>query len=229
MKIGPEVEGFSVGDQVFSMADNTYAELCVVSAAILVKDPGARFDPSGGAAAGDDNGQPAPFGYGNQGGPDGFGRRRCGKSRAFGDIHRQGTWGDCDRGGLEEAGGCGEDCRRGPGGRNGRRHSDCEPSAVRCGGGYGRRKSRRKADREDQARRSVRFGSQGAAERREVPGYKGGDIFSKFDRKTFEFMAEAVLDGKLVIPISQTLLLRQAAEAQAAAEKGVAGKILLVA
>ena len=38
-KIGPEVEGFSVGDQVFSMADNTYAELCVVSAAILAKVP----------------------------------------------------------------------------------------------------------------------------------------------------------------------------------------------
>lgn len=66
---------------------------------------GARFDSSGGAAAGDDNGQPAPFGYGNQGGPDGFGRRRCGKCRAFGGIHRQGTRGDCDRGGLEEAGG----------------------------------------------------------------------------------------------------------------------------
>jgi NADPH:quinone reductase-like Zn-dependent oxidoreductase len=39
VKIGPEVEGFSVGDQVFSMADNTYAELCVVSAAILAKVP----------------------------------------------------------------------------------------------------------------------------------------------------------------------------------------------
>jgi NADPH:quinone reductase-like Zn-dependent oxidoreductase len=41
-------------------------------------------------------------------------------------------------------------------------------------------------------------------------------------------MAEAVRDGKLVIPISETLPLRQAAQAQAAAEKG-AGKILLVA
>src|SRR5579862_7190375 len=39
VKIGPEVEGFSVGDQVFAMADNTYAELCVVSAAILAKVP----------------------------------------------------------------------------------------------------------------------------------------------------------------------------------------------
>jgi hypothetical protein len=54
-------------------------------------------------------------------------------------------------------------------------------------------------------------------------------VFSKFDRKMLEFMAEALRDGKLVIPISETVPLRQAAEAQAAAEKGVAGKILLVA
>src|SRR5271157_2081275 len=37
--VGPGVEGFSVGDQVFAMADNTYAELCVVKAAILGKVP----------------------------------------------------------------------------------------------------------------------------------------------------------------------------------------------
>jgi NADPH:quinone reductase-like Zn-dependent oxidoreductase len=54
-------------------------------------------------------------------------------------------------------------------------------------------------------------------------------VFSKFDRKTLEFMAEAVRDGKLVIPISEKLPLSEAAEAQAAAEKGGGGKILLVA
>ena len=42
-------------------------------------------------------------------------------------------------------------------------------------------------------------------------------------------MAEAVRDGKLVIPISRKLPLREAAEGQAVAEKGVLGKILLVA
>ena len=42
-------------------------------------------------------------------------------------------------------------------------------------------------------------------------------------------MAEAVRDGKLVIPISQKLPLSEAAEAQAEAEKGTVGKILLVA
>jgi NADPH:quinone reductase-like Zn-dependent oxidoreductase len=39
VKVGPGVEGFSVGDEVFAMADNTYAELCVVNAAVLAKVP----------------------------------------------------------------------------------------------------------------------------------------------------------------------------------------------
>jgi len=60
------------------------------------------------------------------------------------------------------------------------------------------------------------------------PSVKVAHVFSKFDRKTLEFMAEAVRDGKLVIPISQTLPLSEAAEAQATAEKGGIGKILLV-
>jgi NADPH:quinone reductase-like Zn-dependent oxidoreductase len=41
-------------------------------------------------------------------------------------------------------------------------------------------------------------------------------------------MAGAVRDGKLVISISRKLPLSEAAEAQAAAEKGGIGKILLV-
>jgi NADPH:quinone reductase-like Zn-dependent oxidoreductase len=61
------------------------------------------------------------------------------------------------------------------------------------------------------------------------PSLKVVYVFSKFDRKTLEFMAEAVRDGKLVIPISEKLPLSEAAEAQAAAEKGGIGKILLVA
>jgi NADPH:quinone reductase-like Zn-dependent oxidoreductase len=61
------------------------------------------------------------------------------------------------------------------------------------------------------------------------PSVKVVHVFSQFDRKTLEFMAEAVRDGKLVIPISQKLPLSEAAQAQATAEKGVSGKILLVA
>ena len=39
LKIGPAVEGFFVANQVFAMADDTYAELCIVKAAILAKVP----------------------------------------------------------------------------------------------------------------------------------------------------------------------------------------------
>src|SRR5580704_5161071 len=39
VNIGPGVEGFFAGDQVFAMADDTYAELCVVKAAVLAKVP----------------------------------------------------------------------------------------------------------------------------------------------------------------------------------------------
>jgi NADPH:quinone reductase-like Zn-dependent oxidoreductase len=60
------------------------------------------------------------------------------------------------------------------------------------------------------------------------PSVKVVPVFSKFDRKTLEFMAEAVRDGKLVIPIDRRLPLSEAAKGQAAAEKGGIGKILLV-
>jgi NADPH:quinone reductase-like Zn-dependent oxidoreductase len=54
-------------------------------------------------------------------------------------------------------------------------------------------------------------------------------VYATPDAKTLQFMAEAVRDGKLVIPISRKLPLIDAAEGQAAAEKGGIGKVLLVA
>ena len=60
------------------------------------------------------------------------------------------------------------------------------------------------------------------------PSVKAVFVFSKFDRTTLEFMAEAVRDGKLVIPISRKMPLSEAAGAHALAEKGGIGKILLV-
>jgi NADPH:quinone reductase-like Zn-dependent oxidoreductase len=61
------------------------------------------------------------------------------------------------------------------------------------------------------------------------PSVKAVFVFSKFDRETLEFMAEAVRDGKLVIPIGLKLPLSEAAKAQATVEKGGVGKVLLVA
>src|ERR1700680_1309361 len=39
VEVGPGVEAFTAGNQVFAMADNTYAELCVVKADILADIP----------------------------------------------------------------------------------------------------------------------------------------------------------------------------------------------
>src|ERR1700683_4484624 len=39
VKVGPGVEAFSAGNRVFAMADNTYAELCVVKADVLADIP----------------------------------------------------------------------------------------------------------------------------------------------------------------------------------------------
>jgi NADPH:quinone reductase-like Zn-dependent oxidoreductase len=60
------------------------------------------------------------------------------------------------------------------------------------------------------------------------PSVKVVPFFSKSDAKVLEFMGEAVRDGKLHIPISRKFPLSDAAGAQAMAEKGASGKILLV-
>src|SRR6202042_1671998 len=39
VKVGADVEAFTAGDRVFAMADNTYAELCVIKADVLADIP----------------------------------------------------------------------------------------------------------------------------------------------------------------------------------------------
>jgi NADPH:quinone reductase-like Zn-dependent oxidoreductase len=70
------------------------------------------------------------------------------------------------------------------------------------------------------------LGAPGTAEK--YPTATVVPVYATPDAKTLQFMAEAVRDGKLVIPISRKLPLRNAAEAQAAAEMGGIGKVLLV-
>jgi len=51
---------------------------------------------------------------------------------------------------------------------------------------------------------------------------------SKQDPETLLYMAKAVRDGKLKIPISQQLPLREARQGHIAVERGAGGKILLL-
>ena len=229
VKIGPGVEDFSVGDQVFAMADNTYAELCVVKAAILAKVPKGLDLIQAAAlplvtttgnqllsATGIKAGQTVLVvgAAGNVGRSAVFTAKERGATVIAGVLKRQ----------MDEAKTVGADqvvatddtaiANLPPldavadtvGGRT----AEKLIAKVKPGGVFA----------------SVLEVPQNAAKYSSV---KVVHVFSKFDRKTLEFMAEAVRDGKLVIPISQKLPLSEAAEAQAAAEKGGVGKILLVA
>jgi NADPH:quinone reductase-like Zn-dependent oxidoreductase len=229
-KLGPGVEGFSVGDEVFAMADNTYAELCVVKAAVLAKVPKGLDLIQAAAlplvtvtgnqllsATGIKAGQTVLVvgAAGNVGRSAVFTAKERGAKVLAGVLKRQ----------IEEAKTVGADqvvatdddtaiANLPPldavadtvGGRT----AEKLIAKVRAGGVYA----------------SVVEAPQNSAK---YPSVKVVHVFSKFDRKTLEFMAEAVRDGKLVIPISRKLPLSKAAEAQAAAEKGGVGKVLLVA
>src|SRR3984957_19461579 len=226
--VGPGVEGFSRGDQVFAMAADTYAELCVVKAAILAKVPKGLDLIQAAAlplvtttgnqlllATGIKAGQTVLVvgAAGNVGRSAVFTAKAGGATVIAGVLKRQ----------IDDAKAVGADrvvatdddtaianilpldaVADAVGGRTALKLI----ARVKPGGVYA----------------SVVGAPQNAAE---YPSVKVVPVFSKFDRKTLEFMAEAVREGKLVIPISLKLPLSEAAEAQAAAEKGGVGKILL--
>ena len=230
VKIGPGAEGFSVGDQVFAIADNTYAELCVVKAATLAKVPKGLDLIQAAAlplvtttgnqllsATGIKAGQTVLVvgAAGNVGRSAVFTAKSRGATVIAGVLKRQ--FGDAKTVGADQVVATDDDgaiANLPPldavadtvGGRT----AEKLIAKLKSGGVYA----------------SVVGAPQNAAE---YPSVKVEAVFSKFDRKTLEFMAGAVRDGKLVIPISQKLPLSKAAEAQATAEKGAAGKILLVA
>jgi NADPH:quinone reductase-like Zn-dependent oxidoreductase len=229
-KLGPGVEGFSVGDQVFAMADNTYAELCVVKADVLAKVPkgldlvqaaalplvtvtGNQLISATGIKAGQtvlvvgaagNVGRSAVFTAKQRGATviAGVLKRQIDEAKTVGADQAVATDDDTAIANLPPLDAVADTV--------GGRTAEELIAKVNPGGVYA----------------SVVEAPQNAAK---YPSVKLVHVFSKFDRKTLEFMAEAVRDGKLVIPISEKLPLSEAAEAQAEAEKGGVGKILLVA
>jgi NADPH:quinone reductase-like Zn-dependent oxidoreductase len=230
VKIGPGVEGFSAGDQVFAMADNTYAELCVVKAAALAKVPkgldliqaaalplvtvtGNQLMSATGikagqtvlvVGAGGNVGRSAVF-TGKQRGATviaGVLKKQMDEVKTVGADQVVATDDDTAIVNLPPLDAVADTV--------GGRTAEKLIAKVKAGGVFA----------------TVLAPPQSAAY---YPSVKVAHVVSKFDRKTLEFMAEAVRDGKLVIPISQKLPLSEAAEAQATAEKGGTGKSLLVA
>ncbi len=230
VKIGPGVQGFSAGDQVFAMAANTYAELCVVNAATLAKIP-KGLDLIQAAAL------PLVTTTGNQ--LISASGIKAGQTvlvvGAAGNVGRSAVFTAKQRGATVIAAvlGSQEDEAETIGADQVVATDDDNAIAnlpmldvvadtvngktaekliakVKPGGVFA---SVLGAPRNASTYTSVRV----------VP------VVAKPDARTLQFMAEGVRDGKLVIPISRKMPLSKAAEAQAAAEKGGVGKVLLVA
>jgi len=229
-KLGPGAEGFSIGDKVFAMADNTYAELCVVKAELLAKvPPGLDLIQAAAlplvtvtgnqllAAIEIKAGQTVLVlgAAGNVGRSAVFTAKQRGATVIAGVLKRQ----------MDEAKTVGADQLVATDDDTAIANlPPLDAVADAVGGSTAERLiAKVKPGGVFAAANGV---PQNAAN---YPSVKVVHVFSKFDRKTLEFMAEAVRDGKLVIPIGQKFPLSKAAEAQAAAEKGAAGKILLVA
>ena len=229
VKVGPGVEAFGAGNRVFAMADNTYAELCVVKADGLADIPeGLDLIPAAAlplvtvtgnqllVATGIKAGQTVLVlgAVGNVGRSAVFTAKDRGATVIAGVLKRQ----------MEEAKTVGADqvvatdddtaianlpLLDAVADTVGGRTAAQVIAKIKPGGVFA----------------SVAGTPENAAE---YPSVKAVFVFSHFDRDTLQFMAEAVRDGKLVIPIGPRLPLSQAAEAQAAAEKGGVGKILLL-
>lgn len=229
-KVGPGVEGFSVGDPVFAMANNTYAELCLVKADILAKVPkgldliaaaalplvtttGNQLAAAIGIKAGQI--MVVAGAAGNVGRSAVFTAKQLGATVIAGVLTKQ----------MGEAKSIGADQVVATDDNNAiaklppvdavadtvnGKTAEALIAKVKPGGVYA----------------SV-VGAPRNAEK--YPAVKVIPVFSSADRKTLVFMAEAVRDGKLVIPLGPRLPLSLAAEGQATAEKGGIGKVLLLA
>ena len=229
VKVGPGVEAFVAGDRVFAMADNTYAELCVVKADVLADVPEGLdlveaaalplVTTTGNqllAATGIKAGQTVVVvgAAGNVGRSAVFTAKDRGATVIGGVLKRQ----------MDEAKTAGADQLVATDDDNAIANLPALDAVADTVGGKTAEKLIARV-KPGGVFATVVGAPQNAAK---YPSVKVTPVFSHFDRGTLQFMAEAVRDGKLVIPISLKLPLSQAAEAQARAEKGGIGKILLV-
>jgi NADPH:quinone reductase-like Zn-dependent oxidoreductase len=229
VKIGPGAEGFSAGDEVFAMADDAYAELCVVKADVLAKVPkGLNLIQAAALplvtitgnqlllATGIEAGQTVLVvgATGSVGRSAVFTAKQRGATVVAGVLKRQ----------MDEAKTVGADEVVATDDDDAIANLPPVDAVADTVGGKTAEKLIAKV-KPGGVFASVNGAPRNAAE---YPSVRVEPVFSKFDRSTLEFMAEAVRDGKLIVPISQKLPLSEASAAQAAVEKGGIGKILLM-
>lgn len=230
LKLGPGAEGFSVGDKVFAMASRTYAELCAAKTTALAEIP-AGLDMVEAAAL------PVVTTTGSQLISQGV-KPKSGQTvivlGAVGSVGRAAVFAAKVRGAVviagvrknqfEEAAALGADRAIATDDSDvikkleqvdavadmvGGKTAEIFIARVKPGGVFA----------------SV-LGAPGNA--KDYASVTVTPVYAQPDAKTLVYMAQAIKDRKLVIPISMKLPLKDAAKGHAAAEKGGIGKVLLV-
>jgi NADPH:quinone reductase-like Zn-dependent oxidoreductase len=229
VKVGPEVEAFGPGNRVFAMADDTYAELCVVKADVLADVPeGLDLIEAAALPLVTVTGNQLLSGTGIKAG------QTVMVVGAVGNVGRSAVFTAKDRGAtviagvlkrqMDEAKTVGADQVVATDDETAIANLPPLDAVADAVGGKTAEKLIAKV-KPGGVFATVVGPPQNAAE---YPSVKVDFVFSHFDRATLQFMAEAVRDGKLAIPIGKKLPLSKAVEGQALAEKGGIGKILLV-
>jgi NADPH:quinone reductase-like Zn-dependent oxidoreductase len=230
VKIGPGVEGFSVGEHVFAMAADTYAELCVVKAVSLAKIPkGLDLIQAAALPLVTTTGNELIFATGIRAGQTAL------VAGAAGSVGRSAVFTAKQRGAvviagvlksqMDEAKTIGADQLVATDDDNA--FANLPMLDVVADTVNGKTAEKLIAKVKPGGVFASVLGAPRNAEK--YPTVKVVPVYATPDAKTLQFMAEAVRDNKLVIPISRKLPLSNAAQAQAAAEEGSIGKVLLVA
>jgi len=224
------VSGFAVGDQVFAMADETYAELCVVKGSSLAKIP-VGLDLIEAAAL------PLVTTTGNQLISVGTGIQSGQKvlvTGAVGNVGRSAVFTAKDRGAVVIAGVLKRQVQEAASlGADQIVATDDEKSMANlpeldavADAVNGKTAEQLIA----KVKRGGVFASVlGAPQNaKDYPGVKVVPVYASPDAKILLYMAQAVEAGKLKIPIGRKLPLKDAEQGHATVAKGGASKLLLV-
>ncbi|HSZ59941.1 MAG TPA: NADP-dependent oxidoreductase [Tepidisphaeraceae bacterium] len=230
VKLGAGVDGFSIGDKVFAIADWTYAESCAVPAANLAKIP-EGLDLIEAAAL------PMVTTTGNMLIVRGTGIK-SGQTvlitGAVGNVGRSAVYTAKQRGAVVIAGVLGRQLQQAASlGVDQTVATDDEQAIAKL--------SPLDAVADTVAGKTaatllgkVEKGGVFAsvlgppANAKDYPSVRIVPVYSKPDPRTLTEMARAVVEGKLAIPIGRKLPLSSAAEGHAAVEKRGIGKVLLM-
>lgn len=229
--LGTGAEGFSTGDRVFGMAQQTYAELCVVKAANLARVP-EGMDPIDAAAL------PLVTTTGSQLISEGTGIK-SGETvlvaGAAGGVGRSAVFAAKERGAVVIAAVLKKQLQIAEALVADQVIATDDDDAMAKLPPVDAVASAVAGKTAEQLMSKVKVGGVFATvlgppgNAKDFPSVRVVGVFAKADPALLLFMAQGVKEGRLAIPIDRKLPLRQASEGHAAVEKGGIGKVLLLA